>query len=128
MTQQTTEEWDLWYPKAAATGLPFGRGRIEAGSTAMLVHAAPPVLTVTVRDKAGRVLAQSADLIVTEDTPITRLERRGEQIVRTDIWPTEADLGSLIRLPGGEVGTLMQWWHAPDHSEWRWQLELYNHR
>ena len=46
MMQQTTEEWNLWYPKAAATGLPFARGRV-AGTDVLLVHAAPPVLTIS---------------------------------------------------------------------------------
>jgi hypothetical protein len=33
-----------------------------------------------------------------------------------------------VILPGGEVGTLVQWWHSDDRSEWRWQIELYNRR
>ena len=37
------------------------------------------------------------------------------------------DLGRLVILPGGEAGILKSWWHADDHSEWRWQLEFYNH-
>ena len=36
--------WDLWYPKAAATGVPFARGRLDA-TEILFVHAAPPVLT-----------------------------------------------------------------------------------
>ncbi|HSH77544.1 MAG TPA: hypothetical protein VLA19_03320 [Herpetosiphonaceae bacterium] len=39
----------------------------------MLVHAAPPVLTVTARSGDGRVLAEGNDLEQTDDTPITRL-------------------------------------------------------
>jgi hypothetical protein len=121
------EEWDIWYPKAAATGISFARGRID-GADVMLVHAAPPILTVTVRGDDGRVLAQGKDLQATDDTPMTRLTRHGNRIEREDIWPGESDLGRLVLLPGGEVGTLKQWWHADDHSEWRWQIELYNHR
>jgi hypothetical protein len=45
-----------------------------------------------------------------------------------DHWPTEADLGVLVLLPGGEAGILASWWHASDHSEWRWHLELSNHQ
>ena len=127
MATQTTQEWDLWYPKAAATGIPFGRGRID-GTDVMLVHAAPQVLTVTVRDGAGHILATGQDLEANDDTPITRLTRRGDRIEREDIWPGEKDIGRLVLLAGGEVGTLKQWWHAADHSEWRWQIELYNHR
>jgi hypothetical protein len=58
---------------------------------------------------------------------MTRLTRRGEQIEREDRWPTEADLGALVILPGGEVGRLTRWWNADDGSEWRWQVEFYNH-
>jgi hypothetical protein len=120
------EEWDLWYPNAGATGMSFARGRI-AEAQAMLVHAAPPVLTVTVRAEDGRVLAVGKDLAANGTTPITRLIRRGDRIERKDIWPEHADIGSLVLLAGGEVGTLKQWWHSEDHSEWRWQIELYNH-
>jgi hypothetical protein len=127
MPDQPTQEWDLWYPKAAATGLPFARGHI-AGAEVILVHAAPPVLTVTVRDSAGGVIATGSDLEATDDTPIARLTRHGDRVERVDIWPNEQAIGQLVLLPGGEVGTLKQWWHADDYSEWRWQIELYNHR
>jgi hypothetical protein len=48
--------------------------------------------------------------------------------VREDRWPVTADRGSRVMLPGGEVGVLVAWWNAADGSEWRWQIELYNHR
>jgi hypothetical protein len=121
-------EWDLWYPKAGATGIPFARGRAGQPAEVMLVHAAPEVLTVTVRDHDGRVLAAGKDLRATDETPITRLTRRGDRVEREEIWPGERDLGSLVLLPGGEIGRLIQWWHADDRSEWRWQIELYNRR
>ena len=44
-----------------------------------------------------------------------------------DRWPTAADLGAPVIMPGGEVGILIAWWNAEDGSEWRWQVELYNH-
>ena len=89
----------------------------------------PPrnVLAVKVYD-GDKLAAQGDDLQATADTPITRLTRRGDRIERTDIWPTAEDLGSLVLLSGGEVGTLISWWHASDHSEWRWRIELYNKR
>lgn len=93
------EVWDLWYPKAAATGLPFARGRI-ASTTVMLVHAAPPELTVTVRTDDGRLLAEGKDLPQTADTPMARLVRRNNSIEREDIWPTADDIGTLVILPG----------------------------
>jgi len=128
MTELQREEWDLWYPKAGATGMAFARGRVGGCVDVMLVHAAPEVLTVTVRGADGGVVSMGTDLQSNDDTPIARLIRRGGQIEREDIWPSEDDVGRLVILPGGEVGTLLQWWHAEDHSEWRWQLELYNHR
>ncbi len=128
MADQRSEIWDLWYPKAAATGISFARGRIEAGVTTLLAHALPDVITVTVRDENGQVVAEGQELPMNEDTPISRLTRHGDRIERQDIWPAPDDLGHLVILPGGEVGTLQQWWHAEDHSEWRWQIELYNHR
>ena len=127
MAAQGMEVWDLWFPKAGSTGLPFARGRVRS-TEVMLVHAAPPFLTVTVRDDAGNVLAEGKDLEATGDTPIARLIRRGDHVEREDIWPGAEDIGRLVILPGGEAGELKQWWNAEDHSEWRWQIELYNHR
>jgi hypothetical protein len=123
-----SETWDLWYPKAGATGISFGRGRSDAGAEIMLVHAPPEQLSVFVRGEDGRLLAKGEDLAATDDTPMARLTRRDGTITREDIWPDAADLGRLVLLPGGEVGVLKQWWHAPDHGEWRWQIELYNRR
>jgi hypothetical protein len=101
---------------------------VDAGNSVMLVHAAPPVLTVTVRDGNEQPVAQGKDLAVTDDTPIARLTRRGDQVERVDIWPGPDEIGQLVILAGGEVGVLKSWWHAEDQSEWRWQIELYNHK
>ena len=119
--------WDLWYPKAAATGVPFARGRLDA-TEILLVHAAPPMLTVEVRSENGDRVAYAKDLSQTGDFPMTRLAIQGEHITREDRWPSESDIGQLVILPGGEVGTLISWWNAGDGSEWRWQVEFYNHR
>jgi hypothetical protein len=73
-------------------------------------------------------VAQGKDLAVTDDTPIARLTRRGDQVERVDIWPGPDEIGQLVILAGGEVGVLKSWWHAEDQSEWRWQIELYNHK
>ena len=126
MPANSLQTWDLWYPQAAASGLSFGRGRIDGADT-LLVHAAPKVLAVKVYD-GDTLIAQGKDLQAAADTPIARLTRTGDRVERADIWPTAEDLGSLVFLSGGEVGTLLSWWHAPDHSEWRWQIELYNKR
>ena len=57
---------------------------------------------------------------------MARLIRHDGTVQREDIWPKRQDVGSLVLLPGGEVGTLKEWWHAGDHKEWRWQVEFYN--
>ena len=119
------ETWDLWYPKAAATGLPFARGRLDPTSV-LLVHAAPDFLTVEVRDDEGRLIAAARDLERTLESPICRLTREGDNITREDIWPGENDIGLLVLLPGGEVGILQEWWNAEDRKEWRWRVEFYN--
>jgi hypothetical protein len=121
------EIWDLWYPDAAATGLPFARGRLEP-TNRLLVHAAPPVLTVEVRTDAGETIARGEHLAQESNCPMVFLTRNGETITREDRWPASDDLGSVVILPGGEVGTLIEWWNAPDGSEWRWRVEFYNHR
>jgi hypothetical protein len=119
--------WDLWYPQAGATGISFARGRLEE-TNLLLVHAPPPMLTVELQSEDGKRLAYAPDLAQTADCPIARLTVQGENIVREDLWPAKSDIGTLIILPGGEVGKLIQWWNAEDGSEWRWQVEFYNHR
>jgi hypothetical protein len=119
--------WDLWYPKAAATGVPFARGRLEE-TNVLWVHAAPPVVTVEVRSEDGQRLAYAQDLAQTADLPMARLAVWGDQINREDLWPADSDIGQVVILPGGEVGKLISWWNADDGSEWRWQVEFYNHR
>lgn len=117
--------WAVWYPKAGATGILVGRGLIEPADSVIL-HAAPEVLTVEVTDQSGERLAIGKDLEKTLDSPMCRLSRQGERVLREDIWPTQLDIGSLVLLPGGEVGVLIEWWNAADRREWRWQIEFYN--
>ncbi len=122
------QTWEIWYPEAAATGLLVARGRLDATDTLWL-HAAPPILTVTVRDGDDRTIASEEGLArAGEQLPMTRLWIAGGRVRREDRWPTDADLGSLVILPGGEVGILTAWWHAADGSEWRWGVEFFNHR
>ncbi|HHX63997.1 MAG TPA: hypothetical protein GX702_03805 [Chloroflexi bacterium] len=119
------EYWSVWYSKAAATGMLLARGRLDH-TAVLLVHAVPEVMTVEVHDEQGRRLAYGKDLQQTLSSPICRLSRQGERIEREDIWPGAEDIGQLVLLPGGEVGTLKAWWHADDRKEWRWQVEFYN--
>jgi hypothetical protein len=128
MSEKPTQTWDLWFPEAAATGLPFARGRVEPVE-AMWAHAAPAVLQVIVRDGDEAVVGRGESLKRQgEQLPLTRLALRDGKVSREDRWPSDADLGSLVILPGGEVGTLVDWWNAPDGSEWRWRVEFYNHK
>jgi hypothetical protein len=126
-SQSQLQIWDLWYPQAAATGVAFARGRLDA-TQVLLVHAPPPMLTVEVRSDDGKRLVYAQDLAQTADRPMARLTRQGESITREDLWPTQDDIGRLVILPGGEVGQLLSWWNAEDGSEWRWQIEFYNRR
>ena len=127
MVEKQLQTWDLWYPKAAATGLPFARGRLDP-TRVLWVHAAPDFLTVQVTE-GEKVVASGTDLErAGEELPTTQLWIEGGEVRREDRWPTREDLGSLVILPGGEVGTLVEWWNAEDGSEWRWRVEFYNHR
>ena len=121
------ETWEVWFPAAAANGLLVARARVDPAQV-MWLHAAPEVVAVIVREREERILGRADEL--KRDglyLPMTRLERKGASITREDRWPAESDLGALVLLPGGEVGTLTSWWNADDGSEWRWQIELYNH-
>ena len=83
---------------------------------------------MTVRTAGGRVVARGESLICSGPRfPMTRLWLDGVRVRREDRWPTAADLGNLVILPGGEVGTLLEWCNAVDDSEWRWKIEYYNH-
>ena len=122
------QTWELWYPAAAATGMEFARGRIDP-TDVLWVHAAPDRLAVTVREGDERVVARGEPLERAGSyLPMTRLTLEGDQVRREDRWPTDADLGSLVILPGGEVGVLTAWWNAPDGSAWRWSVEFSNRR
>ena len=123
------EVWDLWFPDAGATGIAFARSRVDdqAAGNRLLVHAAPPKLEVAVHDEDGKLLARGQGLERGQPGPTSYLVRQDDTILLEDAWPTLEDLGRLVILPGGEAGILKAWWHAEDHSEWRWQVEFYNH-
>ena len=76
----------------------------------------------------GTVVAEGHKLRRGAPGPMSLLVRDNSTIRLQDHWPTQDDLGLLVLLPGDEAGILTSWWHAPDHSEWRWQLEFCNHR
>jgi hypothetical protein len=84
------------------------------------------VISVEVRDDDAAPVARADRLDADGETPMARLTIDGGTIRRTQIWPGDGDLGTPVILPGGEVGILTAWWHADDHSEWRWSIELHN--
>jgi hypothetical protein len=128
MADAPNQTWELWYPAAAATGMEFARGRIDP-TDVLWVHSAPERLAVTVREGDDRVIARGEPLEREGPyLPMTRLTLEGDEVRREDRWPTDADLGSLVILPGGEVGVLTAWWNAPDGSAWRWSVEFSNRR
>ena len=119
------ETWDLWIPDAAATGVPFARGRLDP-TDVLIVHSAPHLLSVEVRDGGGELIASGHDLERTQQVPMTRLRRQGDAVTREDFWPAPGDHGAPVLLPGGEVGLLREWWNREDRREWRWTVEFYN--
>ena len=128
MSKQPAQRWELWYPDAGMTGLLFARAQI--GPTDLVwLHAAPEILSVTVREADEKVIARGEDLKrAGKRLPMTRLTVQNGQVTREDRWPTEDDLGAVVILPGGEAGTLLTWWNAEDEREWRWRVEFYNHQ
>lgn len=79
------------------------------------------------RDDDGKVIAVGEGLERRKSGPMCTLVRTGCEICLEDGWPSKRDLGRLVILPGGEAGILTSWWHADDQSQWRWQIEFYNH-
>jgi hypothetical protein len=92
----------------------------------MIVHAPAEVLSVEVYDDDRRLIAKGKDLPRTLQSPMCLLRVEGDTVVREDVWPTDADTGTLVLLPGGEIGVLREWWNAEDRKEWRWTVEFYN--
>jgi hypothetical protein len=117
--------WEIRNPDGASMGLEFARARLDGYAT-LLVHAAPSRIEVVVRDAAGAQLASAEDLEAEGATPMSRLTVREGSIRRENVWPDDSDVGLPVILPGGEVGILISWWNAEDHSSWRWQIELSN--
>ena len=128
MAMSDLHTWELWYPGAGATGLHVARARIDPIDL-VWAHALPRKVSVTVRQGDDRVVARGEGLAREgRYLPMTRLALEGETIIREDRWPTDADLGSVVILPGGEAGILTAWWNAEDGSAWRWSVEFRNRR
>ena len=120
--------WELWYPGAGATGILVARARIDPAEV-VWAHAMPRKVSVTVRQGDDRVVARGEGLARAGSyLPMTRFTFDGDAIARDDRWPTDADLGAVVILPGGEAGILTAWWNADDGSAWRWSVEFSNRR
>jgi hypothetical protein len=124
------EFWDLWCPGMGATGLSFARSLVDGqvAGNRVLVHAAPPRLDVAVRlAENGHVIDEGYGLERHAEGPMSYLVRDGGEVTLEDGWPSQDDIGRVVILPGGEAGILTAWWHADDHSAWRWSVEFSNH-
>lgn len=119
--------WEIRNPDGGMLGFEFARS-ISDEFEEILVHAAPSVIDVIVRTNDDKKVAEGSALRADGDSPMARLQLVEGKVIRTQIWPTEADLEKPVIFPGGEVGILKSWWNPADESEWRWQVELYNHR
>jgi hypothetical protein len=118
--------WQLRAVEGGSMGLEFARAAIDPSRT-VLVHAAPTRLDVEVLANGEHLIAIGRDLRPggeDGDTPMTRLVIDGTRVIRSQLWPDEGDLGSVVLLPGGEAGVLRSWATDPDRSSWTWSLEL----
>src|SRR3989440_8886319 len=104
LPESETVLWDLWYPEAGATGVPFARGRLNP-TDVLWIHAAPPTLEVAVRTAGGRVVATGESLIRSGPRfPMTRLWLDGAQVRRGEPGPKAAEPGQLVIFPAREDG------------------------
>jgi hypothetical protein len=120
--------WELRSRDGGMNGLEFARCTTASGFSRVLVHAAPAQLQLTVvADDDTVVLRADADRDSTY-SPVTLLELDDGRVRRSEVWPGPELYGLPVLLPGGEVGVLTAWEHAPDRSWWRWTVEFSNHR
>jgi hypothetical protein len=119
--------WNIRSNDGAMNGLEFGRCTTAGGFDRVLIHAAPAQARIEVVADDDEVVARS-DLVRDGDySPMTLIERDGAQLRRSEVWPTGDFYGMPVLLAGGEVGMLQAWYHAEDHSWWRWSVEFSNH-
>jgi hypothetical protein len=119
--------WELRSRDGGMNGLEFALALTAGDFSRVLVHAAPAQLRLHVRTEDGTTVAQGEPDRDGDYSPITLLELADGGVRRSEIWPDENHLGLPVLLPGGEVGVLTAWEHAPDHSWWRWSVEFSNH-
>ena len=109
-------------------GLEFARCTTAGRFERVLVHAAPGQAQLEVRAEDGTLVAAGDLERQGEYSPMTLITREGSVLRREEVWPDEALYGMPVLLCGGEVGRLLSWEAAGDHSWWRWQVEFSNHK
>ena len=119
--------WDLRSRDGGMNCLDFARCTTASGFSRVLVHAAPGKLHLHVTADDGTTIAREDVDREGSYSPVTLLELGGDDVRRREIWPDDGHLGLPVLLPGGEVGVLTAWEHAPDRSWWRWSVEFSNH-
>jgi hypothetical protein len=119
--------WEIRNPDGGQSGLEVARARMEPHHE-VIGHSLPERVDIKIHDEEGTLVAKANDLSSELPSPMARLRVRGTTIERENVWPNESDLEKPVILPGGEVGILKSWWHAEDHSAWRWTVEFSNHK
>ncbi|RFU22636.1 DUF7712 family protein [Geodermatophilus marinus] len=119
--------WDLRSRDGGMNGLEHARALTAGGFSRVLVHAAPAALAVRVTADDDTVVARGDADRTGDYSPLTLLELRDGGVQRSEVWPDDRMHGLPVVLPGGEVGVLTAWEHAPDRSWWRWSVEFSNH-
>jgi len=102
-------------------------GRLEASEVVLASHILYPIadaVPVSPRERVLHLPATSPPQPTTLRPPLVTSHCSRRHVGGRSPQPW----GAAIILPGGEVGILRSWWNAADGSEWRWQVEFYNHR
>ena len=116
--------WTIRTSDGGATGLEFAQARIEAEHRSILVHASPSAIDVDVTSNGSRLIATGRDLRGDGSAPMSRLRIEGLRITRTDVWPSDDDLGTIVVLHGGEAGELLTWETDDELLHWTWSLRF----
>ncbi len=119
--------WSIRTRDGGMNGLEFARCTTAGGFSRVLVHAAPAQASIEVTAEDGHVVARADLDREGEYSPMTLVELDGTAFRRREVWPGDELHGLPVLLPGGEVGLLREWHHAPDHSWWQWSVEFSNH-
>ena len=117
--------WYTWIVRApgGADGVVFARGR-SAPLDRILVHAPPPTIDVEVFEDGERLVATGSDLRADDDAgPIQSVTVDDARVTRSSVDPVD-EVGAIVLLGGGEIGTLTAWEWSEDRSRWRWSVRF----